>query len=167
MREFIYILPEAFLALTLAFVVVGEITYHGEKTRLITLTALLGLGSALIQALISFGYGSAQIFAKTLSMDGLTFFFRSFFILLAMISVLALSNSKELARSRRTEYIALLLAATIAMSFAASSADLLLTFLSLQLVNIVSFFLAGYGKRSEQANEAGIKHMIFSAISGG
>jgi len=166
-REFIYILPEAFLALTLAFVVVGEITYHGEKTRLITLTALLGLGSALIQALISFGYGSAQIFAKTLSMDGLTFFFRSFFILLAMISVLALSNSKELARSRRTEYIALLLAATIAMSFAASSADLLLTFLSLQLVNIVSFFLAGYGKRSEQANEAGIKHMIFSAISGG
>lgn len=167
MRDFIYILPEAFLALTLAFVLIGEITYHGERTRLITLTALLGLGSALVQALISFDYGSAQVWSKSLSMDGLTFFFRSFFILLAMVSVLGITNAKELAKSRRAEYIALILSATIAMSFAASSADLLLTFLSLQLLNIVCFFLAGYGKKSEQASSAGIKHMVFSAVTGG
>ena len=37
MNEFILILPEIFLVLTLAFVLIGEITYHGEEVRLITI----------------------------------------------------------------------------------------------------------------------------------
>ena len=167
MREMMLIMPEIFLALTLVFVIVGEITYHGERFRLIAVTALLGLGSAFVQSLIAYNFGAAQAFHQSLSIDGITFFFRILFISLAAISVGMSMHSSEIAPEKRSEYCALILASTLGMCLAASCADLLLAFLTLQFVNILAYFLAGFSKRSTISNEAAVKYMIFSAVSAG
>lgn len=166
MTEFLLILPEIFLALTLALVVAGEITYHGEDLRLITITAILGLGAAFVQTLITYQYGATQLFEHTLSIDGLSLFFKLIFILLAGLSIFIAMNTKEVPRSRQAEYVALVLASALGMCLAASSADLLLAFLSLQFTNVLAYFLAGYGKRSILSAEAAVKYMIFSAVAG-
>ena len=46
MKEFVYIMPEILIAVTLAFVIASEIAHEGEQFRLITAISLLGLGSA-------------------------------------------------------------------------------------------------------------------------
>ncbi|MBI2711495.1 MAG: hypothetical protein HYX41_01350 [Bdellovibrio sp.] len=165
MKEFLLITPEIFLALTLAFVIAGEITYYGEQVRLITATALLGLGGAFIQTLISYEHGAAQIFGGALSIDGFSLFFKLFFIVLASFAIATVSHSKEIAEARRSEYCALILASTLAMCLIASVADLALAFLSLLLLNVISHFLAAYGKKSILSTEAAVKSMAFGAVA--
>src|ERR1700749_4607592 len=123
MREFFLIMPEIFLALTLAFIIASEITYFGEQVRLITLIALLGLIGAFVQTIISYQYGAAQIFGKSLSIDGFSLFFKSLFIITASITVLFISQTREIDRHRRTEYCPLVLASSLAMCLVASAAD--------------------------------------------
>ena len=166
MSDFLQIMPEVFIALTLAFVVLGELTYHGEQLRLISATALVGLGGAFVQTLIAHHAGNTHAFGQALAIDGLSCFFRLFFILMAGFSVLIASFGAEIAHERRSEYFALILGATLALCLASSSTDLMLSFLALQLANLVSGFLAGYGRRSPRSTEAGTKFLIFSAIAG-
>jgi NADH-quinone oxidoreductase subunit N len=164
-REFILILPEVILALTLAFVIAAEITYHGEQLRLVAATVLIGLAAAFVQTLITYQYGATQVFDHALSIDGLSLFFKLMFITLAGLSVITASQTREIPRVRQTEYFALILASTLGMSLAAASADILLAFLSLQFLNILAYFLAGYGKRSVLSAEAAVKYMAFSSVA--
>ncbi len=165
MKEFFLIMPEIFLALTLAFVIIGEITYFGEQIRLITATSLLGLAGAFVQTIISYEYGAAQVFGGTLSVDGFSLFFKLLFITLAMLSIFSVSQSQEIAASRRTEYCALILASALAMCLVASAADLTLIFLSLLFLNVIGYFLAAYGWRSLLSTEAAVKYLAFGAVA--
>ncbi len=165
MSEFFLIMPEIFLAMTLAFVVVGEVTYYGEQVRLITATAFLGLGAAFIETIISYKNGATQIFGGVLSIDGFSLFFKLLFIILAGLTIGSVSHTKEIPADRRTEYCALVLAAALAMCLIASASDLILIFLSLLFLNVVTYFLAAYGKRSITSTEAAVKYLIFGAVA--
>lgn len=167
MTEFFLILPEVFLALTLGFVVFGEITYHGEQRRLILPTALMGMGAAFIQTILTYQFGATQVFHQALSVDGLSLFFKLIFILLAALAAITTAHTGEIPPQKRSEYLALILASTVTMCIAASAADMLLIFLCLQGVNIMAYFIAGYGKRSILSIEAAVKFMLFSAVAAG
>jgi proton-translocating NADH-quinone oxidoreductase chain N len=166
MKDFLSILPELIIALTMGFVLFGEITYYGEKTRLITATAVIGLAGALLETLIGYREGASQVFYGAVSVDGLSLFFKLLFTVLAALAILASSQSDEIAPKRRSEYIALILGSTFSMCLAADSAELLLSFLALQSVNVLAYFIAGYGKSSIRSTESAVKFMVFSAVSG-
>ncbi|MCM2278031.1 MAG: NADH-quinone oxidoreductase subunit N [Oligoflexia bacterium] len=166
MSDFILILPEICLLLTLIFVIVAEITYHGEQVRWVKATALVGLGAALVQTVVAYQYGPIQVFHQAFAVDGLSLFFKLFFITLAALALIASAHTREIPRSRQAEYCALVIASTLGMCVASSASDLLLAFLSLQFVNILAFFIAGYGKRSLHSIEAAVKYMITSAVGG-
>ena len=144
MKEFFLIMPEVVLALTLAFVVIGEITYTGEKVRLVPATALLGLAGAFVQVLISYQYESSQAFSGALSIDSFSLFFKLLFIGLSLLSILTVLQTKEISAPRRSEYCALVVASALAMCLVASATDLVIGFLSLLFLNVVSYFLAAY-----------------------
>ncbi len=167
MRALVAFLPEIILGITLLFVVLAEITYHGERTRLTPLISLFGLAAAFLQILVVFYYGPTFVFEKVLAVDGLSLFFKLLFTVLGALAVISAVQAKEIARSMRTEYCALIVAACLAMCLAASSADLIVLFLSLLCVNIVFSVLAAYGKRSVLSIEAGIKYLMFSVVSVG
>ena len=164
--EFSLILPEILIALTLAFVLIGEITYHGEKMRLISATAVTGLAGAFLQTLIAYRYGSIRVFGGTLSIDGFSLFFELLFIALAALSIITSVHHQEIPEERWTEYCALILASCLAMCLAAASTDLLLSFISLQFINGMGYFLAGYGKRSILSTEAAVKYLLFGSVAG-
>jgi NADH-quinone oxidoreductase subunit N len=165
MREFLMVLPEVFLVLTMALVVVGEISYHGERSRLVAWTTLCGLGGAFIQTLVSYQFEAAQIFSNTLSIDAYSLVFKLLAIVLTSFSVALGATSQEVPRSRFAEFCALCLAACLAICLSASATDALLAFLTLQTVNICGYFLAGYGKDSARSTEAGVKFLGFGALS--
>jgi NADH-quinone oxidoreductase subunit N len=164
MAAFLLMLPEVFLALTLAFIIAGEITYYGEQVRLITATALLGVAAALVQTVISYKLGSSEILGGAMVVDGMALFFKLLFILAAGFAVSSASHSREIPVERRTEYNALIIAATLAMCLAASSADLVLTFLSLLFLNTASYFLSSFGKQSIFSTEAAVKALVFGSV---
>ncbi|MGK5089850.1 proton-conducting transporter membrane subunit [Bdellovibrionota bacterium FG-2] len=167
MRELIAFLPEIILSITLLSIIFAEITYQGSRVRFTTLIALLGLSAAFLQTLVALNYGPTFIFGKVLVIDGLSLFFNLFFTALGALAVISAVQVKEISRSTRTEYCALVVAACLVMCLAASAADLLLLFLSLLCVNIVFSVLAAFGKRSILSIEAGIKYLLFSVVSVG
>lgn len=151
---------------TLIFVVIGEITYHGERTRLINAAALFGLVAAFFQTLTTYSYGPGVIFEGTLSVDGLALFFKLFFLVLACLIIFASTQSRQIPRARQAEFTAALLAATLASCIAVASTNVLLLFLTMQLLNILGYFISGYEKRSMASVEAGVKYMVFSSVTG-
>jgi len=165
MKDFVLLLPEIFIAVTMLGVVAGEVAYHGERTRLISATALLGLFGAFVQAILSYRYGNTLLLGGSISIDGLSLFFKLFFILLAALSIGISLMSGEIAQGIRSEYVALILAGTIAMNFAAAASDLLLAFLSLFCVQQIGHFLTGYAKQKLVSAEAAMKHLIFGILS--
>lgn len=165
MKDFLLILPEVLLALTMAFVIIGEITYYGEQTRFIIATSLLGLGGAFIQTIISYEYGASQIFSGAMSIDGFSLFFKLLFIVSAVLAIMMSTQTQEIVPERRSEYCFLILASTLAMCLLASASDMILAFLSLLFLNVNSYFLAAYGKRSVLSTEAAVKYLAFGAVA--
>lgn len=166
MRDFVILLPEVFLAITLAGLIAGEIGYHGERVRLISVTALIGLFGAFVQTLLTYKYGATQVFGHVLTIDGLSLFFKLFFIALAALAIVTASYSREITQEKRTEFCTLVVASCLAMCLAASAADMLVAFLALQFMNVLGYFLAAFGRRSLRSTEAAVKHLAFGAVAG-
>ncbi len=166
MKEFALLIPELILAGVLALLIVAEISYHGERVRLVTTTAALGLAAAMIYTILSYPLAPARAFGGVLSIDGLSIFFKLFFIALALLTLMISGVTQDVAREKKAEYAALVIAASLTMSIAASASDLLVCFLCLQSYHLISYLLAAYGKGSVRSTEAAVKHLSFGVFGG-
>jgi NADH-quinone oxidoreductase subunit N len=63
------------------------------------------------------------------------------------------------------EYLALILFATTSMMFLVSSQNILLIFISLELLSLSLYILAAFNKRSGQSAEAALKYFLFGATT--
>jgi len=129
----------------------------------------------LAALLISFG-SAAAMFLQTqrpptlvyggLSIDALSLFFAVIFLL---ISVLV--NVVSLSYMRRTEnplaYYGLLLFSTFGMILVALSTDLVVLFVSWELMSVPTYVLTGILKKDPASNEAALKYFLVSALSSG
>jgi NADH-quinone oxidoreductase subunit N len=64
-----------------------------------------------------------------------------------------------------SEYLALILLATVSMMFLVSTQNLLLIFLSLELLSLSLYILTAFNKHSARSAEAAMKYFIFGGIS--
>jgi NADH-quinone oxidoreductase subunit N len=64
-----------------------------------------------------------------------------------------------------SEYLALILFATTSMMLLVSSQNILLIFISLELLSLSLYILAAFNKRSAQSAEAALKYFIFGGAS--
>jgi NADH-quinone oxidoreductase subunit N len=64
-----------------------------------------------------------------------------------------------------SEYLALILFATTGMMFLVSSQNILLIFISLELLSLSLYILAAFNKRSAQSAEAALKYFLFGGAS--
>ena len=63
------------------------------------------------------------------------------------------------------EYLALVLLATVSMMFLVATQNLLLIFLSLELLSLSLYVLTAFNKRSAKSAEAALKYFLFGGIS--
>lgn len=63
------------------------------------------------------------------------------------------------------EFVLLLLLATTGMMFLVASKDLLVIFISLELLSLSVYILAGFDKRSPRSSEAALKYFLFGGMS--
>jgi NADH-quinone oxidoreductase subunit N len=64
-----------------------------------------------------------------------------------------------------SEYLALILLATVSTMFLVSTQNLLLIFLSLELLSLSLYVLTAFNKRSARSAEAALKYFLFGGIS--
>jgi NADH-quinone oxidoreductase subunit N len=106
---------------------------------------------------------SVLIFGGMLRFDWLGFLFKMFFIFAAAVTTLFFMDMENL--NQRAEAYLLLLAATLGMCLMASSADLIMLYLAIEMTSIPLYLLAGFLTGDDKSTEAGFKYMLFGALT--
>jgi NADH-quinone oxidoreductase subunit N len=158
-------LPELVLtAGVLAVVILDLIVEEKAVTGWLALATAVG---ALVLVLIESASPGAWIFSRMLIFDSFARFFRALIALAAIVAVWMSIGSREVDTCDRGEYYAILLASTLAMFLMASSANLLMAYLSLEFVSLTSYILTGFLRHNRRSQEAALKYLIYGGVASG
>jgi len=164
--NFTAILPE--IILSVAGILVMLLIPFTPSDRQISLgyLALAGFGLALMSVLVQWGEGGLTFFDMVFQ-DSLAQFSRLLFLFAAGVICAVSIHYLERDRFLKAEYFPLLLFATVGMCFMATSADLVMTFLGLEVLSIATYVLAGYRLGESKSIESALKYFILGAFSTG
>jgi NADH-quinone oxidoreductase subunit N len=162
---FIVILPEILLVVLIGLVLLFDILWKEDQRRNLGWLTLAGLGIILLSALFLARPGTeAQlVWGGMLRHDWLGFVFKLLFLFGAGITVLFAMEIPHL--GRRGEFYLLLLVTTIGMNLMASSANLIMLYLSIETASVPLYILAGFYKTDDKSTESGFKYLLFGAMS--
>ena len=113
------------------------------------------------------GAGDLVGFYGTIKVDGFAVAFKLIFLLSAALTVAVSLRYLDVEGEQRGEYYSLVLFATTGMMFLASGYDLIVLYISLELMALTFYVLVGYTKRDRRSNEAGMKYFLLGAFSSG
>ncbi len=94
-------------------------------------------------------------------------FFEVVFVLSAALSVLLSKPYLDKIDDHYGEYYSLVSFATVGMMLMASSRDLMVLFLGLELMSISLYVLAGFVRKDAKSNEASLKYFLLGAFATG
>jgi NADH-quinone oxidoreductase subunit N len=161
------LLPEILVTATLLAIILVDISLPKLRRNLSFLIAGVGLLAALAAAISQFGTPARTLFYGMVALDDMALFFKGFLILTSFLVLLATPASRELAKAHLGEFYVLLMGVTLGMMLLASSVDLIMLFLSLELVSLSSYIMVGYLSTDRLSNEASVKYLLFGAVSTG
>ncbi|MCA1593662.1 MAG: NADH-quinone oxidoreductase subunit N [Acidobacteria bacterium] len=172
------ITPELILTVCACVVLVMEVVLPQRKSRLTGYFALMGLALAAASVLVlgapflfpaSAGFAPSALtgFYGTVRVDGFAVVFKLIFLLAAALTVAISLRYLDEEGEQRGEYYALVLFATTGMMFLASGYDLIVLYISLELMALTFYVLVAYTKRQRRSNEAGMKYFLLGAFSSG
>ena len=127
----------------------------------------MGLLAAFAAHICLYGKAATTLFVGMIAHDNFAVFFKGFFILCTFIIVLVSIYSSELSYLRRGEYYTILITVCLGMCLVASSTNLVMIYLALELMSIGSYVLAGFAKKGGKTDEAAIKFVLYGAFSTG
>jgi NADH:ubiquinone oxidoreductase subunit 2 (subunit N) len=166
MRELLSVLPEGTIIVGMGALLIGEITYHGERWRLMSWTSLLGLSAALIQTVLAYRLVPGQILANTYSIDGFAIFFKILAIVSAMVTLCGIFWMNEMRQSLKVEAAVLIMAVCLGVMLTAAAVDLLVGLFGVILVNTASSLLVGFHKDRISSADAATKHWYQTVFVG-
>src|SRR5437870_36976 len=158
------IAPELVLAGTIFLVLLVDLFLRRDRKWLAMPLAFAGVAGSLAAALTLVG-STRRTFGGSYVVDNFALLFKVFFLAVAMV-VLALSlRFFREGRYYQGEYYTLLLCSFLGMLTMPSSRDLLMLFISLELVSAPGFLLTGFRKGDPRSNEAALKFFLISVLS--
>jgi NADH-quinone oxidoreductase subunit N len=158
------ILPELILAGTILLVLVVDVFLPAKRKSWSMIVGLIGTIAALIATFTLIGDGRTT-FGGAYVVDNFAILFKIFFL---SVAILVLGISYRYFREGgfyQGEYYFLLLTSFLGCVMMPSSRDLLLLFISLELVSAPGFLMAAFRKSDPKSNEAGLKFFLIGVLS--
>ncbi len=126
--------------------------------------AFVGTAAALVVT-ITLWNANRSTFGGTYVVDNFAVLFKVFFLSAALVVLLISYRYIRDGRYYQGEYYFLLLCSFLGMLTMSSSRDLLMLFISLELVSAPGFLLSGFRKGEPRSNEAALKFFLISVLS--
>lgn len=163
------LLPELLLAGFFLLLVSLDLFRSQVITRLLPWLALSGLFAALVVQVLGGYVNGNGLFLSLLLSDGLARYAGILFSAAGIFTVLLSLQNKRLERMAqgKGEYYALLLMLVLGLNLMAKSVNLLMVFLAIEMVSIASYILTLTLKDEKRAVEAGLKYILYGALSAG
>ncbi|NWF62986.1 MAG: NADH-quinone oxidoreductase subunit N [Chloroflexi bacterium] len=163
-ETFASILPEILILTIGLLVLIIEPFWKDEQKRN---AGWLTAGGLLIAVAISLLFARPGAPVETLGgmirFDWLGFFLKMLFMFAAAATALLMMDHEQ--AGKRGESYLMLLASLIGMNLMASSADLVMLYLSIETASIPLYILSGFLVNDERSTEAGFKYLLYGAIS--
>jgi NAD(P)H-quinone oxidoreductase subunit 2 len=159
------ILPESIIVVALLIAMVADLISVKTSKWLpaIAISGLLGAVVALIWQWSNLPNPLA--FVDSFNGDKLSIIFRGTIALSSVLTILISERYFIQSGIAISEYITILLSATLGGMFLAGADDLVMVFVSLETLSISSYLLSGYAKRDPRSNEAALKYLLIGASS--
>ena len=164
MSEFSSLWPEIILSVAGALIMLASPILGRRESDVHALLACSGLLAAMLATLLSWNERAAVFFGMVL-VDPFSQLAR--LILFAVLFCIAATSLQYLNREGINfgEFHALLLFVTAGASLMVISADLILTFLALEIMSIGTYVLAGFRRDNSGSTEASIKYFLLGSFS--
>lgn len=167
-QEFIFLAPEMFLVAIGLLVLLSSTIGRGIENRM---AATISAGGLFVTAVLVLWIKTIApadpILAGMFIIDGYALFWKILLLLATGITVVLSERFIAEGDYRPGEYYALLLLATSGMLLMVSGVSLLSIWISLELMALSSYILAGYFKHELKSTEAALKYFVLGALSSG
>lgn len=159
--------PEFQLACSILAIFLVDAFLPRRFSRHVAWVALAACITASLSVLAVYNTEPRALFLGMIAIDPFANFFKLFFLLGTVPIILLTYLSRELREMRMGEYYGILLAAVLGAMLMASSNNLLMAFLSLELLSVSSYILVGYRKLERKGSEASLKYIIYGSVAAG
>lgn len=165
------IAPELILTFCGCVALVMEVVLPYRKSKLTAYFALVSIGLAAASLGMQWWLVRASLpltgFYGTVRIDGFALLFKAIFLIAAALAVAISTRYLDIEGEQHGEYYALLLFATVGMMFLACGYDLIVLYISLELMALSFYVLVAFTKREKRSNEAAMKYFLLGAFSSG
>ncbi len=165
MDTLLYLLPEVWVSLLALFVLFLDLSWEKERHPQIGLMAAMGMIPVLPILFMQRQLGTVDLLYGMYRIDQVALIFKGIFIFAAIFVILMTREQSRTMERGHGEFYLLILAATLGMMFAASAADFLMLFVSLELITVSFYVMTSYLKTNLRSLEAGVKYLILGSIS--
>ena len=173
-------LPMVLLTLFALGVLLIDLLLPAEWKQLNAVTALLGIffSTLALYLRIQVPYRMAEArgiplyrfnhgFGGTIAMDSFAIYFFYLFLAAGAITILTSVHYLDIEKESHGEFYALILLSMVGMMGMACGTDLIMLFISLELMAISTYVLVGFLRRDRRSNEASLKYLLLGAFSSG
>lgn len=164
--DYLAIAPELIIVGTMVLVLALDLTLQREKKYWTATASVAGAALALLPlALLAVNGDTISMFGGSYVVDEFALVLKGLFLVAAYIVFLMSHHYIESERYYQGEYYFLLLASILGTLVMASSRDLIVLFIGLELVTGPLFLLAGWRKGDVKSNEASMKYFVLGVLS--
>ena len=160
------IIPELILVATLIVGIVLDLIVRDQDRKAVAVISLLGLVGAFFADLYAIAEPAHSMFSGMLIRDEFAVALQVVALMAAALTILISAWTAEVSQqltAGKGEYYLMIIGATIGMFFLLGSTNLLMLYLSMELLSLPSYLLVGWLKRSRRSTEAGIKYIVYGA----
>tara|TARA_B100002003_G_scaffold139825_1_gene129344 strand:- start:90 stop:1580 length:1491 start_codon:yes stop_codon:yes gene_type:complete len=162
-----YYWPELILVVTIISAIIYDLLTDPSKSQRVGMLVLVGLVLTQCANLLTVSERQLTLFLDSLALDPFSQFFKTLIILSTVFIIFISRKSNELKMYRTGEYYTLIGIMVFGMFLMVSAIDLIMVYLSIEVVSISSFILTGYLKQDQRSNESSLKYVIYGAFSSG
>jgi NADH-quinone oxidoreductase subunit N len=159
-----HFIPELILSATIVVLILLDLV--AGNRRVAGVVAMIAAVATFVLVAAG-GAGDAWLFNGMVVFDSFAFFFRLLIALATIVAVWMSIGSEEVKLCEQGEYYAVLLAAALGMFLMAEANNLLMAYLSLELVSLTSYILTGFLKHNRRSQEAALKYLIYGGVASG
>jgi len=163
--DFHAILPELLLGGTAILVLIVDLFLDDRAKVVDNYLALAGTAAAAIALATLVGQGDRSTFGGSFVVDNYALLFKGLF--LGSLVLVLLMSGRYIAQGTvyQGEFYFLVLSSFVGMMLMPSSRDLLMLFLSLEIVSATGFIAAGFRKSDARGNEGALKFLLIGVLS--
>ncbi len=163
-----YLAPELTLVITILLLLGFDLLFKNNKNLGIFSLAISGLAFTFFVTIQSFDLASSvlSLFNGLVVFDQLGLVFRALFILAALMMLIMATRTDKLFSdfSRSSELVVLSVALILGASLMSMSVNLVMIYISIELVSISSYILTGL-LNGKQKSEASLKYVLFGGVA--